>query len=134
MPLFTFQCPDGSTLNRKLTFAEYEDVKLGNLKLVDQDGNDLKLIFNPGQIGFVMKDGVSGGWVSKAMKEQRYRQGRNQEMARREKDHVFKSRLVPNYGGHEAHNWSDVRDHVRTVKGEGSAQTYDRLVRKEKLT
>lgn len=133
MPMYTLSRPDGTTLTYRLTFTEYEDVKAGKMKLVDGEGVDLALVFNPGNIAFVMKDGVSGGWVSKALKEQRYRQARSQEMARREKDHVFKSRLVPNYEGQEAHNWSDVQDHVRSTKGDGAANTYNRLVSKEKL-
>lgn len=134
MPLYTFQRPDGSTVSKRLSFVEYEDVKSGEKMLVDAEGEELVLVFDPGSIGLVMKDGLSGGWASKALKENRYRQQRNLEMARREKDHVFKSRLVPNYGGHEADNWGDVRDHVRSTKGVESAQTYDRLVAKEKVT
>lgn len=133
MPMYTFSRPDGTTLSHRLTFAEYEQVKSGEMKVVDEEGQDLTLVFDPGKIGFVMKDGASGGWVSKALKEHRYRQARSQEMARRENDHVFKSRLVPNYEGKEAHNWSDVQDHVRSTKGDTAAQTYDRLVSKEKL-
>lgn len=134
MPNYTFECPDGTVLSRRLTFAEYEEVKAGTLKLVDENDQELKLVFNPGEVGFVLKDGVSGGWASKALKENRIRQARSLEMARREKDHVFKSRLVPNYQGQEAHNWGDVQDHVRSTKGDHAARTYDRLVSKEKLT
>lgn len=134
MPMYTFQNPDGSTFSHRLSFAEYEEVKAGTMKLVSPEGETLSLVFDPGSIGFVMKDGQSGGWVSKSMKEQKYRHARSLEMARREKDHVFKNRLVPNYNGQEAHNWGDVRDHVRSTKGEAAAKTYDRLVTKEKTT
>lgn len=132
MPTYTFKSPDGTVFNTRLSFSDYEAVVAGDQKLIDADGKDCELVFNPGSIGFVLKDGESGGWVSKAMKENKYRKGRNKEMARREKDHVFKSRLVPNHDGVEAHNWADVQDHVHTTKGEFAASTYNHLVAQEK--
>jgi hypothetical protein len=54
-------------------------------------------------------------------------------MCRREKDHVFKNQLIPNLGGQEASNWSEVRDEVRAKKGVLAASTYDPLVAKEKV-
>lgn len=133
MPVYTFKRTDGVVLTRRMSFVDYEAVKAGTKQLTDENLN-LEIVFNPGTVGFVMKDGVSGGWASKTEKEKKYRAGRNATMARREKDHVFKSRLVPNYAGEEAHNWSEVRDHVRSTKGELAASTYDPLVTKEKAT
>ena len=109
MPTYTFQRPDGTTFTKRLSFADYDAIVAGDKKLVDADDNELPLVFNPGEVGFVLKDGESGGWASKAMKENKYRAERAQVMAKRERDHVFKSRLVPNYQGQEASNWSDVR-------------------------
>jgi len=82
-------------------------------------------------VKFVLKDGESGGWASKSMKENKYRQERRQVMTKRERDHAPKTRLIPNFGGKEAHSWADVRDHVQSVKGAASAATYDRLVAQE---
>ena len=131
MPTYTFQCPkcDAPRLT-KLKFSDYEDIKAGDKLLVCEGHDDepMALVFNPGNIGFVLKDGESGGWTSKAEKENRYRRNRVGVMRRRQKDHVFKSRLVPNYGGQEAHSWKDVQDHARDKKGEASARTYDHLV------
>jgi len=135
MPTYTLKnTVDGTLVTRRLTFSTYEEVKAGTQVLLDADGAPLELVFNPGDIGFVMKDGASGGWASKVGKEKKYRAGRNVDMAKREKDHVFKSRLIPNYQGQEAHSWSDVQDHVRTTKGEDSASTYQPLVSKERST
>ncbi len=131
MPSYTFQRPDGTYLSKRLTFAEYDSLVAGEVKLVDENDQELKLIFNPGDVKFVLKDGESGGWASKAIKENKYRQERRQTMTRRERDHAPKTRLIPNFGGQEAHSWADVRDHVRSVKGVASASTYDRLVRAE---
>lgn len=132
MPNYTFQTLAGEFLTKRLTFAEYQSLKDGEMKLVDDQDNELKLVFNPGDIGFVLKDGESGGWASKAMKENTYRQERRHLMARRERDNVMKPKLVPNFRGAEAHSWADVQDHARTVNGAASAATYDRLVRLEK--
>lgn len=131
MPIYTFRSPDGQPFTRRLSFADYEAIQAGDKKVVNAEGLECELVFDPGEVGFVLKDGVSGGWASKAQKENKYRKARGKEMARREKDHVFKTRLIPNYGGKEAHSWKDVQEHARTEKGEASAGTYDQLVRKE---
>ena len=135
MPIYTFKrISDGALLSKRLTFTEYDEVKSGKSSLVDDQGNTLEIVFNPGAVGFVLKDGVSGGWMSKANKESKFRRERGAVMAQKEKDHVFKSRLVPNYQGQEAHSWADVQDHVRSTKGVASASTYAPLVAKERST
>lgn len=131
MPTYTFRRPDGAVFERKLSFDEYDLVKSGAFQLVDDQGQALELVFNPATVAFVLKDGPSGGWMSKANKENGYRRDRSGVMASREKDHVFKSRLVPNLGGQEASSWRDVRDEVRRVSGEQAASTYDHHVRQE---
>lgn len=131
MPNYTFVRESGETVTKRLSFTEYDAVKAGEKQVLDDSGAPLTIVFDPGEIAFVLKDGVSGGWTSKAGKENKYRKARSVEMARREKDHVFKNQLVPNYGGEEAHSWSDVRDHVHSTKGEVAASTYDHLVSKE---
>jgi hypothetical protein len=52
-------------------------------------------------------------------------------MARREKNHAFKTKLIPNLNGQEASSWKDVRDEVRTQTGDVAASTYDAHVAKE---
>ncbi len=131
MPIYTFADTAGETVTKRLSFSEYDAVKAGQKQILDGSGAPLTLVFDPGEVAFVLKDGVSGGWTSKSGKENKYRKARSAEMARREKDHVFKNQLVPNHGGEEAHSWSDVRDHVRSTKGEVAASTYDHLVSKE---
>jgi len=132
MPIYTVRRQtDGLFLRRRLSFQEYDAVKDGEQTLTDEDGVVLELVFDPGEIGFVLKDGVSGGWATKAGKENKYRKDRRQEMARREKDHVFKSRLIPNVDGVEAHTWKDAQDEVRRVKGPEAASTYESHVAKE---
>jgi hypothetical protein len=134
MPTYTFKSPDGATTTRKLTFEEYDLVRAGTFQIVDDQGLALELVFNPTGVGFVLKDGPSGGWMSKANKENGYRAKRSGTMARREKDHVFKTRLIPNLQGNEASSWKDVRDEVRRVSGDAVASTYDPHVREEAST
>jgi hypothetical protein len=133
MPIYTFRCPDGQIFRQRLSIADYESVKAGEKTLLDENDNALELIFDPGSIGFVLKDGISGGWMSKAYKENAYRRHRYVEMGQKQKDHAFKTRLVPNYKGEIADRWSDVRDHVRSTKGAVAAATYDNYVNKERL-
>jgi len=135
MPMYTMRCPAcGADIEKKLTFAEYDSAKAGDtlLPCSCEKGGMLEFVFNPGGVGFVLRDGVHGGWVSKAARENKYRNGRRVEMARRETNHVFKNRLIPNLEGKEAHSWTDVRDEVRTQKGEEAAQTYEPFVAKER--
>lgn len=133
MPTYTFRnSKSGDILTKRLKFAEYEAVRSGEQEVKADDGTVLELIFDAGQIGFVLKDGPSGGWATKAMRENKYRRARSEQMAQRERDHVQKNKLVPNYGGQEADNWREVQEHVRSTKGEASARTYDPLVTKEK--
>ena len=134
MPTYTFRRPDGETFTKRLSFHDFQALQSGEKVLLDDDDNELELVFNPNSVGFVLKDGESGGWPSKAAAENKYRREHRKVMAKREKDHVFKSRLVPNYQGREAHNWADVKDHVRTEKGELAASTYDHLVSREGST
>jgi hypothetical protein len=117
-------------------FSQYDSVKAGDEILPCKNcdkGGMLEFVFAPGNVGFVLRDGVHGGWISKANKEGKYRSKRKVDMAKREKDHVFKNKLIPNLGGNEAHSWKDVQDEVRSKKGEASAATYNALVVKESV-
>lgn len=131
MPTYMFSRADGVQTKRKLTFEEYDLVKAGDLQVVDDEGQALALVFNPTGVGFILKDGPSGGWMSKGYKEKKYREDRSQAMARREMNHVFKTKLIPNLNGQEASSWKDVRDEVRTQTGDVAASTYDAHVAKE---
>lgn len=135
MPTYTFQRPDGSQVKRRLSFEEYDLVRSGDFKVLDEENQavELELVFNPGGVGFVLKDGPSGGWMSKGYKEKKYREGRSKVMGQRERDHVFKTKLIPNLNGQEASSWKDVREEVRSKSGDAAASTYDSHVAKETL-
>jgi hypothetical protein len=134
MPSYTFvRREDGATTQRKLSFEEYDLIQSGAFQVVDDEGKPLELVFNPAGMAFVLKDGPSGGWVSKAQKENGYRATRGSVMARRQQDHVFKTRLIPNYQGQEADSWRDVREEARQRSGQLAASTYDQHVHEEKL-
>lgn len=132
MPTYTFQKPDGALLTKRLSFADYDAIVAGEKMLVDAEGRELVLVFNPGEVNFVLKDGESGGWAGKALKENKHRAARSQHMALRERNHAPKTRLVPNFQGQEGNSWAEVQSHVRSEKGALAASTYDHLVAKEK--
>lgn len=134
MPTYTFRKQDGQTFTKRLTYEQFQSIRDGENMLVDDDDNELELVFSPGDVGFVMKDGVTGSWPSKVSKERKFREARRVEMTKREKDNVFKSKLVPNHKGQEAHSWADVKDHVMTTDGALAASTYNQLVAREKST
>lgn len=132
MPTYTFKRPsDGAIAKQRLSFDEYERLRKGELRLADDQGETLELVFDPGRTTFSLKDGPSGGWASKAMKENKYRSNRRKVMTKREKDHVFKTRLIPNYMGAEAPTWRDAQEEARRDKGDLAAVTYEPHVVKE---
>lgn len=112
MPNYNTQCPQCSkTEPRKLTFQEYDQVTSGVCTLLACDcGGVPALVFDPSAVSFVLKDGESGGWQSKAQRENKYRAARGKEMERRTRDHVTPKRLVPNYNGQIASSWSEAKD------------------------
>ena len=97
------------------------------------------LAFDPGNVNFVLKDGESGGWTSKAGKENAYRARRNKVLAQKTKDHVFKTKLIPNFDGQQTENWREAQEQARAtphVDSEGRAvardvSTYEPLVKQE---
>jgi hypothetical protein len=136
MPTYQVQCFEcGDVSSKRLTFSEYDRVKSGEVALVcSVCGKTAQLGFAPGNLGFVLKEGESGGWASKSIKENAYRVKRRKEMARRERDHVFKSTLQPNYAGEETGTWKEAQELARKEKGSSSASTYTPLVKKAQVT
>lgn len=138
MATYQVQCQKcGEAGDLRLTFKDYDAIKDGSSQLAcNSCTGTCAILFDPSSVQFVMKDGESGGWQSKAIKENQYRARRRQVMARRENDHVFKPRLQPNYEGMETGTWKDAQEVARTetAKVLGSpianvvASTYDPLV------
>jgi hypothetical protein len=132
---------------RKLTFAQYDQAQAGDLQLDCSCGGSVELVFDPSDVAFVLKDGESGGFVSKAMKENAYRRERRKIMAQRERDHVRPNTLQPNFQGRPTSSWKEAQDAAYQstydkVKGEHgtkvaaeaatkSAQTYNKHIKRE---
>ncbi len=142
MPTYTTKCQScGVTSHVRLSFEDYDQFKAGQivLKCVKCEG-DCGIEFNPGAVSFVLKDGESGGWTSKAMKENKYRARRQKVMEQRQRDHAPRTRLLPNFGGEIAPSWKDAQDAAfdvaltetrDPVAAKEAAATYDSLVRRE---
>lgn len=129
MPLYSTRCEScGESASIRLSFVNYESVKLGvkTLECASCHGK-VGLSFNPGNVSFVLKDGESGGFQSKALKENTWRAKHRVEMARRERDHVFKTKLIPNFAGQETENWREAQETAR--KHGNDTGTYDPLVK-----
>jgi predicted nucleic acid-binding Zn ribbon protein len=123
MPTYSVACLEcGHTEDRRLSFTDYDKIKAGETTLTCPGCTEVMEIgFQPSHVTFVLKDGPSGGWVSKAGKENKYRMARREVMAQRERDHVFKSSLQPNYKGEETGTWR------------GDASSYTPLVAREEM-
>jgi len=119
--------------DRRLSFATYDEVLAGIQVLpCPKCAQDMTIGFDPGNVTFVLKDGPSGGWASKGLKENRYRAARREVMGKRQKDHVFTSHLQPNYKGEETGTWREAQEQARKDLGEGAASTYNPLIQGEK--
>lgn len=134
MPSYSSRCEGCGALHPvRLSFSDYDAVKLG-VKVLECSTCQGKVVldFNPGDVTFVLRDGESGGWTSKAMKENKWRSRHREVMAKREKDHVFKSKLVPNFQGEETGTWREAQAVARNEGGSLSASTYEPLVKQER--
>lgn len=147
MPLYTTHCERCHTCeSRRLTFEAYDAVQRGDEKLACPCGARAEIVLDPGNVNFVLRDGESGGWASRASKENKYRAERRQRMAQRQRDHVNPNRLVPNFKGQETSSWAEAKraayeSTYQELKGEGhhdpatsatyAAETYDPLVKQE---
>lgn len=148
MPLYDTRCATCSKQEtRKLSFHDYESVASGAMSLECSCGGSPELVFDPSAVTFVLKDGESGGWATKAQKENKYRAARRGVMARRERDHVKPKSLIPNYNGQVANSWAEAKDAAyqstyervkrehgdRTAASAASeaAKTYDTHVKRE---
>ncbi len=134
MPSYTLKCSACGDLKvSKMTFDEYRMIEHDRIAPqceVCKEGFR-SIAFTPGQVGLVLKEGPSGGWLSKSLRENKFRARHGEIISKRQKDHVRPSDLVPNYNGQVHDRWSEVQDHVRAEKGIDAAKTYEPYVKKE---
>ena len=142
MPNYATKCQGCSvTSHVRLSFEDYDLFKTGQitLKCVKCEGN-CAIEFAPGDVSFVLHDGESGGWTSKALKENKYRARRARVMEQRQRDHAPRTRLLPNFGGELAPSWKEAQEAAydvaltetkNPVAAHEAASTYDSLVRRE---
>lgn len=140
MPTYQSHCAScGAKGDVRLSFSDYDAIQTRSSTLVcnECEGN-CEILFNPAGVSFILRDGVSGGWQSKALKENGYRARRRNWLAKREKDNVFTPALQPNFNGTETGDWKEAREFARseTTKESGRdagnrvARTFDPFVRK----
>src|SRR5580698_10258426 len=149
MPHYSVSCQACDNVGTiKMTFTEYDAVKAGTSNATcPHCGGWANIVFNPGDVSFVLKDGSVGGFTSKAGKENAFRAKHNKVMDKRMKDHAPTTRLNPNFGGQLTHNWKDAKDaayehtydkvkqeygsQVAAIAAKESASTYEPLVNRE---
>lgn len=134
MPNYQVECHEcGRVEDRRLSYREYDEVKAGKTLGCTGCSKPAQLVFAPGNLGFVLKEGESGGWASKSIKENAYRKKRASVMDKRKRDHVKPRTLQPNYKGQETGTWREAQEAARRDKGDSAASTYDPLVSKERV-
>jgi len=130
MPTYQIECHEcGTTRDQRLSFSDYDQVKAGQKPLACNNcGLPAQIGFCPGNLGFILKEGESGGWASKSIKENAYRAKRRDAVGKKERDHVFKASLQANYNGTETGSWREAQELARKEKGDDAAASYDHLV------
>ena len=133
MPTYALACLEcGRNEDRRMSFSDYDKIKSGSTPVVCPSCQEnMTVSFQPGKVAFVLKDSSTGGWVSKADKENKYRKAHREVMAQRERDHVFKTTLQPNYKGEETGTWREAQEAARKEHGDAAAVTYTPHVVKE---
>lgn len=142
MPLYATHCEVcQKSRDVRLSFSDYEAVRQGTKSLeCSACHGGVSLKFDPGDVKFILKDGESGGWISKAMRENKYRANRQGVMERRQRDHAPNPKLVPNFAGEQTGTWAEAKraaydkaytETQNTTAATEAASTYDSLVRKE---
>lgn len=136
MPTYSIECEEcGAVREQRLSYSEYDSVREGSKSLTCEKCElPVHIGFHPGAIGFILKEGESGGWASKSIRENAYRTKRRAVMAQKEADHVFKNSLQANYDGSETGSWREAQELARKEKGDAAAATYNPLVQKEQMT
>ena len=135
MPTYQIECLEcGSVKDQRLAYSEYDAIKAGTRPIqCAACGLPAQIGFAPGKLGFILKEGESGGWASKSIKENAYRSKRRDALAKKERDHVFKASLQANYDGLETGSWREAQELARVEKGEDAAASYEPLVQKEQV-
>jgi hypothetical protein len=131
MPTYSVECHEcGTTRDQRLSYSEYDLVKAGSKEILCSNcGLPAQIGFAPGNLGFILKEGESGGWATKSIKENAYRKQRRIDVGKKEKDHVFKAQLQPNFDGVETGTWREAQELARKEKGDASASTYAPLIK-----
>ena len=142
MPQYNTKCLSCAKTNElRLSFSNYDAVRLGTKTLeCTACQGQVDFVFCPGDVSFVLRDGESGGWISKSMRENKYRANRVGVMERRQRDHAPNPKLTPNFAGEVTHTWADAKqaaydkalgetqDHSAARE---ASKTYDSFVNKE---
>lgn len=124
MPTYSVACKGcGKVGERKLTFSEMSD-----FSEACTCGSSIVVMFAPSAMNFTLRDGPSGGWASRAIKEKQYREKRREMLAKKEKDHVYTPSLIPNFNGEQTESWREAKEIARVELGTSAAESYNDLV------
>lgn len=97
-------------------------------------GAPCKYEFTPTIIQFALKDGPSGSWPSKGNRFKAFRNKKDEEMKRRQKDRYghLQRDAIPNYKGKDTGTWQEAQFQALKDKGAESAATFNQKIRLEK--
>lgn len=126
MACYDYQCtnPECASVQEETMSISSKDGAVIHCKVC---GALSQYIFTPSLVHMSLK---GDGWPSKTIKEKSYRAKRSIHMAQKQRDHVEKPTLQPNFNGQATGSWADAQTAAHDA---GKNHTsYDNLVAKEK--
>jgi hypothetical protein len=112
MPTYHFRCPDcEDVVALRLSFKNLEKVEQGASSVVcPEHERPMERELAGTRFTAVLRDGPSGGWASKSLKELKYRRERREGIAARKRDKVQTPVLVPNVDGECYGSWQEAQN------------------------
>lgn len=126
MATYDYQCTDPQCRNvqeETMRISEKENAVIH----CKSCGSPAQYVFTPTLVHMSLK---GDGWPSKTIKEKNYRKKRSAHMSKKQRDHVQKPTLQPNFNGEATGTWADAQTAAHDA-GKNYI-SYDNLVAQEK--
>lgn len=108
--IYTYYC-----LNKKCEHSQDENHSVNGFKefkpKCEKCGDVCEYRYTPSVPQIAFKDGpITGSWPSKGVRFNKYRQNKDAEMKRRQRDRYGEAKkLIPNYNGHQTESWAEAK-------------------------
>lgn len=125
MAKYDFKCTDedcGNVQEEVMKMSEKDGAQIS----CNECGSPSEYTFTPTMVYMHLR---GDGWPSKTLREANYRKKRYAVMSQRQRDHVQKPELHPNFNGQDTGTWADAQTAAHDAGK--NHHSYDKLVNKE---